>query len=99
MVDAATSAGRSFADLLRGYRVRAALTQEELAEASGLSVRGLRYLERGLGIRPGTASTGWPRRSPCHRWSAACWRGRPAPDRTGRACRRGRGHHPRPRAR
>src|SRR4051812_35349249 len=48
MADPATSGGRSFADLLRRYRLRAGLTQEELAEAAGLSVRGLRYLERGL---------------------------------------------------
>jgi predicted ATPase/transcriptional regulator with XRE-family HTH domain len=48
MADPGTSGGRSFADLLRRYRIRAGLTQEELAEAAGLSVRGLRYLERGL---------------------------------------------------
>lgn len=37
----------SFAQLLRGYRLAAGLTQEELAERAALSARGLRALERG----------------------------------------------------
>ncbi|HEY5882862.1 MAG TPA: helix-turn-helix domain-containing protein, partial [Nakamurella sp.] len=37
-----------FGELLRRYRGAAGLTQEELAERAELSVRGLRYLERGL---------------------------------------------------
>ena len=37
-----------FGELLRRHRAAAGLTQEELAERAGLSVRGLRYLERGL---------------------------------------------------
>jgi transcriptional regulator with XRE-family HTH domain len=37
----------SFGELLKRYRVRARLTQEELAEQAGLSARGLSYLERG----------------------------------------------------
>src|SRR4051794_6058846 len=48
MADPATFEGRAFADVLRRYRHQVGLTQEELAEAAGLSVRGLRYLERGL---------------------------------------------------
>ncbi len=34
-------------ELLRGLRVRAGLTQQQVADRSGLSVRALRYLERG----------------------------------------------------
>jgi predicted ATPase/transcriptional regulator with XRE-family HTH domain len=37
----------SFGELLRGLRAMAGLTQDELAERSGVSVRGLRYLEQG----------------------------------------------------
>jgi transcriptional regulator with XRE-family HTH domain len=37
-----------FGELLTHYRVAAGLTQEELAERAELSVRGLRYLERGM---------------------------------------------------
>ena len=37
-----------FGQLLRRHREAAGLTQEELAERAGLSVRGLRYLEGGL---------------------------------------------------
>ena len=37
-----------FGELLRQHRAAAGFTQEELAERAGLSVRGLRYLERGL---------------------------------------------------
>ena len=37
-----------FGDLLVTYRTAARLTQEELAEQAELSVRGLRYLERGM---------------------------------------------------
>lgn len=42
----------SFADQLRRYRREAGLTQEELAEKAGLSVRGISDLERGLKRRP-----------------------------------------------
>jgi DNA-binding CsgD family transcriptional regulator/transcriptional regulator with XRE-family HTH domain/tetratricopeptide (TPR) repeat protein len=38
----------TFADLLRRHRQRAGLTQEELAERAGLSVRGVSDLERGV---------------------------------------------------
>ena len=41
-----------FADLLRRHRRLAALTQEELAEAAGLSLRGLSDLERGTRRTP-----------------------------------------------
>ncbi|HET6316683.1 MAG TPA: helix-turn-helix domain-containing protein, partial [Chloroflexota bacterium] len=45
-------------ELLRHYRVAAGLTQEQLAERAGLSVRGLSDLERGLhrAPHPGTIS-------------------------------------------
>lgn len=39
---------KSFAELLRLHRLAAGITQEEPAENADLSVRGLRYLERGL---------------------------------------------------
>jgi predicted ATPase len=42
----------SFKDLLKRYRIAAALTQEELAERSRLSVRGLSDLERGARTHP-----------------------------------------------
>ena len=47
-----------FGELLRHYRVAAGLTQEQLAERAGLSVRGLSDLERGLhrAPHPGTLS-------------------------------------------
>ena len=38
--------------LLRCYRLRAGLTQEELAERAGLSARGISDLERGLRLAP-----------------------------------------------
>src|SRR5579871_6628615 len=41
-----------FGALLRHYRTVAGLTQEELAERAGLSVRNLRSLERGAPQRP-----------------------------------------------
>ena len=37
----------SFAGVLRGLRIEAGLTQEELAEAAGLTSRAISYLERG----------------------------------------------------
>jgi transcriptional regulator with XRE-family HTH domain len=43
---------RTFGDLLRCYRVEAGLTQEELAERSGMSVRGISDLERGARHAP-----------------------------------------------
>lgn len=49
--DVATS-DRSFAYLLRAKRRAAGLTQAELAERSGLSVRGISDLERGVRTRP-----------------------------------------------
>lgn len=42
----------SFGDLLRARRVASGLTQAELAERAGLSVRGLSDLERGVRTRP-----------------------------------------------
>src|SRR5947199_2738642 len=37
-----------FGQLLRGYRGRSGLTQQELAELAGLSVTGISELERGV---------------------------------------------------
>ena len=42
----------SFGELLRGSRVRAALSQEALAERAGLSARGISDLERGVRRAP-----------------------------------------------
>ncbi len=42
----------TFGSLLRGYRSEAGLTQEELAEQAGLSVRAISDLERGVNISP-----------------------------------------------
>ena len=42
----------SFGDLLRTYRIAGGLTQAELAARTGLSVRGLSDLERGVRTRP-----------------------------------------------
>lgn len=51
-----TVAEPSFASLLRAYRRRAGLTQEELAERAEMSARGLMYLERDeRHPQPGTA--------------------------------------------
>src|SRR3954447_570498 len=41
-----------FGDLLRHYRVEAGLTQEDLADRSGVSVRTISDLERGLKQTP-----------------------------------------------
>jgi len=41
-----------FGELLRRYRVAADLTQEELAEGAGVSVRAISDLERGLKQSP-----------------------------------------------
>lgn len=46
--DPQTAQRRSFGELLKRHRAAAGLTQDELAERAELSVRGLRYLERGL---------------------------------------------------
>ncbi|MFC5289012.1 tetratricopeptide repeat protein [Actinokineospora guangxiensis] len=47
-------AGRAayIGEVLRAHRLRARLTQQELAERSGVSVRALRYIERGSVGRP-----------------------------------------------
>src|SRR5712692_6610953 len=44
--------GSSFGDLVRKWRWRAGLTQEELADRSGLSVRAIRDLESGRIAQP-----------------------------------------------
>jgi predicted ATPase/DNA-binding XRE family transcriptional regulator len=46
-----------FGELLRQYRTAARLTQEELAEQAGLSVRGVQDLERGLRRSPHPETT------------------------------------------
>ena len=52
-MDAAPSpAEATFGDLLRRHRQAAGLTQEELAARTGLSVRGLSDLERGVRAIP-----------------------------------------------
>ena len=48
----ATLSSQSFGDLLRQHRLAAGLTQEELADRAGLSVRGLSDLERGARRAP-----------------------------------------------
>ncbi len=50
------SATSSFATLLRTFRTTAELTQEELAERSGVSVRAISDLERGVKTRPQRAT-------------------------------------------
>ncbi|EME62736.1 ATP-binding protein [Amycolatopsis decaplanina] len=45
-------AATTFRALLKGYRVRAELTQEELAEGSGVSVRAISDMERGIAKSP-----------------------------------------------
>jgi predicted ATPase/transcriptional regulator with XRE-family HTH domain len=52
MDGAVPSRTETFGDLLRRYRLDAGLTQEALAERSGLSVRGISDLERGARTRP-----------------------------------------------
>ena len=42
----------AFSELLKHYRVRARLTQEELAAEAGMSVRTISDLERGLKHTP-----------------------------------------------
>ena len=46
----------ALAELLKQYRVRVHLSQEELAERAGLSVRAISDLERGLKQRPRNAT-------------------------------------------
>ena len=55
--------GLRFADLLRRLRAGARLTQEELAEAAGISPRSVSDLERGVNrtARKATACC-WPMR-------------------------------------
>jgi transcriptional regulator with XRE-family HTH domain len=47
----ASTPGPTFAELLRRHRLAAGLTQEQLAERAGLSVRGISDLERGRRLR------------------------------------------------
>ncbi|MBD3784808.1 MAG: helix-turn-helix transcriptional regulator [Micrococcales bacterium] len=47
-----TATPASFGSLLRSYRRRAALTQEELAERAGLAATAVSALERGQRTRP-----------------------------------------------
>ncbi|MGW5053444.1 tetratricopeptide repeat protein [Actinokineospora sp. NPDC004072] len=53
----------SFGEALRAHRLRARLTQQQLAERSGISVRALRYIERG--------SVGHPRPDSVRKLAAA----------------------------
>ena len=52
-----TTTSSTFGALLRHHRLAAGLTQEALAERSGLSARGVQDLERGLRLAP-RAETG-----------------------------------------
>lgn len=52
MADPSTSGDTSLAALVRRWRRRALLTQEELAERAGISVRTIRRLESTGGVRP-----------------------------------------------
>src|SRR5580693_6501008 len=51
-MDMSGGAPGSFGDLLRRRRQAAGLTQEDLAERSGLSARAIRDMERGHSARP-----------------------------------------------
>jgi predicted ATPase/DNA-binding XRE family transcriptional regulator len=51
-MDSIERPGARFGSLLRGFRQAQTLSQETLAERSGLSVRGVSDLERGLKARP-----------------------------------------------
>jgi transcriptional regulator with XRE-family HTH domain len=53
------STPRSFATILRAFRTAANLTQEELAERSGLSVNAISALERGLRRAPRTSTVSY----------------------------------------
>src|SRR5947209_1544560 len=48
----AVSRPSNFGTLLRELRVAAGLTQEELAAAAGVSIRGISDLERGINVAP-----------------------------------------------
>ncbi|MET9275919.1 helix-turn-helix domain-containing protein [Kribbella sp. NPDC003557] len=50
--DGRADGGRGFADLLLDLRVQAGLSQEELADRAGLSVRSIREMEAGRVARP-----------------------------------------------
>lgn len=50
--DQVLSSVTRFGELLRGYRLAAGLTQQEIAERSGLSVRTICFMENGRTIRP-----------------------------------------------
>ncbi|GLZ41059.1 BTAD domain-containing putative transcriptional regulator [Actinokineospora sp. NBRC 105648] len=52
-----------FGELLRSHRTRVGLTQQQLADRSGISIRALRYIERG--------SVGMPRADSVRRLAAA----------------------------
>ncbi|PPK68953.1 tetratricopeptide repeat protein [Actinokineospora auranticolor] len=53
----------AFGELLRSHRTRVGLTQQQLAERSGVSIRALRYIERG--------AVGMPRADSLRRLAAA----------------------------
>jgi tetratricopeptide (TPR) repeat protein/transcriptional regulator with XRE-family HTH domain len=56
VTEASASGDRTLAGLLRDYRAAANLTQEELAERSGMSVHAIAALERGVRRSPRTST-------------------------------------------
>ena len=54
----------TFADVLRQLRTAASLSQEELAERAGVSLRGVSDLERGLRRAPASEYRAPARRCP-----------------------------------
>ncbi|WP_432894298.1 helix-turn-helix domain-containing protein [Kribbella sp. CA-245084] len=105
--DSESSGGNesAFGALLRRHRRSARLTQEELAERSGLSVRAISDLERGRTARPYRTSVpeldrsvgacvGLGRRCPVRVPADSAWRCRPGGDRrTATASRRSAALH------
>jgi transcriptional regulator with XRE-family HTH domain len=56
--ETATNLTDDFGELLRRHRIKAGLTQEELAERSRLSIRAIADMERGRTMRPPRGSVG-----------------------------------------
>jgi transcriptional regulator with XRE-family HTH domain len=64
-MEEATAGAGEFAELLRRFRDRGALSQEELAARAGLTAKAIGALEReSAGVRTPTRFDPWPTRSP-----------------------------------